>query len=278
MRWVKFIGVACIVLCLFAGGIAFDIFVVQKFTHKNVVEATQNNHIEISQSIETSKDIKPDLLQMELSIVESKILKNTPTLTESQREHITKKLDSIITLAQANKDICKYSPYTFGPTETYDYKNEMKAGYSIALNIKCKMKEETYKQYEEFVSQIKKVVYQDEWLDFRNHAFKFVLSDSLQETQKVALREQSIKQANTLKDEYSKNLNAKCNITNMSFLNISLYDNPMYAVDRKILGHNANDFTSQSNVDSKIDIKSLMESFVVPLKLSMNVKFTCNVL
>ncbi|EMZ41111.1 hypothetical protein C826_00121 [Helicobacter bilis WiWa] len=48
MRWVKFISVACIVLCLFAGGIAFDIFVVQKFTHKNVVEATQNNHIEIS--------------------------------------------------------------------------------------------------------------------------------------------------------------------------------------------------------------------------------------
>lgn len=88
MRWVKFIGVACIVLCLFAGGIAFDIFVVQKFTHKNVVEATQNNHIEISQSIETSKDIKPDLLQMELSIVESKILKNTPTLTESQSHYI----------------------------------------------------------------------------------------------------------------------------------------------------------------------------------------------
>lgn len=66
------------------------------------------------------------------------------------------------------------------------------------------MKEETYKQYEEFVSQIKKVVYQDEWLDFRNHAFKFVLSDSLQETQKIALREQIIKQANTLKDEYSR--------------------------------------------------------------------------
>ncbi len=273
MRWVKFIGIACIVLCLFAGGIAFDIFVVQKFTHKNVIETTQDNHMEVSQTIATSKDIKPDLLQMDMSIIESKTLRDTSTLTESQREHITKKLDSIITLAQANKDICKYSPYAFGPTETYDYKSERKAGYSISLNIKCKMKEDTYKQYEELMSQIKKIVYQDEWLDFKNHSFKFVLSDSLQETQKIALREQILKQANTLKDEYSKNLNAKCSIAQ-----ISLYEDSLSGADRSMgygLNRMANDSTEKKVVDSKINIKSLMESFVVPLRLSMNVKFAC---
>lgn len=270
MRWIKFIGITCIVLCLFAGGTAFDIFVVQKFAYKDIVESNQSNQIEISQSVETSQNVKPDLLQMEISIVESKILGATSALTESQREHITKKLDSIITLTQANNDICKYSPYTFGPVEFYNYQNEKKAGYNIYLNIKCKIQETTYKQYEELMSQIKKLVYQDEWLDFRNYSFNFSLSDSIQKAQEVTLREQIIKQANMLKDEYSKNLNAQCHIANMS-----LHGNTMYAMERKNLDYVANDFTEKKTIDSQINIKNIMESAVVPLSLHMNVKFAC---
>lgn len=260
MRWVKLTSIVCIVLCLFAGGIAFDIFIVQKFTYKNTLESRQDNQIEILQSIEISRDIKPDLLQTNIGIVGGRTLENS-SLTDSNRELITKKLDSIAAIVKANKDICKYIPY-YQPV-IHDNNNEKRIGNTY-LNIECNIHETNNKQYEDLISQIKNIVDQDEWLDFNFNSFMFALSDSAQTSQEAMLREQIIKKANDIGNEYSKNLNAKCNIAQMLF-------------NKDLMYSMKNDFEDKKAIDFKTDMKNFLEYIFVPLKLGASIKFLCKV-
>ncbi len=266
MRWLKFIGIASIVLCLFAGGIVFDIFVVQYFTHKKTLESAQNNQTQITQDIQVTQAIKPDLVQMEMSVTESNMLYNTPTLAEKQRESIMQKLNAIIKLTQTHKNICKYNPYAFGPRSYDRLADTSNRGYMVNLHINCKMQEADSKDYEEFVAQLKKIVYEDEWLDFSIRAFELLASDSLQTAQEKILRKLAIQQAHTLTTEYDQNLNMQCAIASLSFgQNARKY----YASSVATTMQN-----SQQTLDSNINVKALITEateIIMPMNAQLHI-------
>lgn len=236
MQWLRFFGIAVVVLGLFAGGIAFDIFVVQHFTKEGKAEvvAATKKPIQINQDFQVKQEVKPSILQMSLEIMDANALSITPTLTEQQRNQITQKLDSIIKLTQANKTICQHKPYAFGP-RTSGVGQER--GYFARLNVNCKMNESEYKQYEDYIAQIKKIVHEDEWLDFKINAFEFLPTEAEQAAQEKILRELAIKQANELVSEYGQNLKAKCAIGSLSFGQSSLpYRDNYYVSSSRALG------------------------------------------
>lgn len=276
MQWVKIIVTAVVVLCLFAGGIAFDIFVVQKFTNKNtiVAESKQEEQTEITQNIEASTKVKPSLLKMHIGITSSNMLFNTQSLTEAQRDGITKQLDSILQLSQNYKSICKYKPYIFEPRLSYIPdnvgKNTQIGGYNVNFNMDCQMQEADYKSYEDFISQVKKIVYKDGWLDFRIEAFDLALTESMQKEQGQILRELAIKNANELTAEYSKNLGAKCSLVAISF--------GQNIIPRSILStlDSTANATYTNIMPEKLDVKTLMENARdLPVSLNANLRIVC---
>lgn len=270
MQWLKIIGVAVVVLCLFLGGIVFDIFVVQHFTNKNVAESRQIEQTEITQNIDITNNVKPDLLKMSIGITSSNKLFTTTSLTESQREYIIQQLNAILQLSQTYKNICKYQPYIFEPRFSYVGQNSQLNGYNVGFNIDCKMQEADYKNYEEFISQVKKIIYKDDWLDFRIKAFDFALTETLQKEQEPILRELAIKNSNALVAEYSKNFVTKCSIASISFGQNAITTNMLSAV-----GATSNN-VSYEGISEQLDIKKLMtDATDLPISLSASLRIVC---
>lgn len=270
MQWVKIIGTAVIVLCLFIGGIAFDIFVVQHFTNKNIVESKQSNQTEITQNIEVTNKVKSNLLKMSVGITPSNKLFTTPSLTEEQRENIIQQLNSILKLSQTYKNICRYQPYVFEPRSNYVGQDLQIRGYNVRFNIDCKMQETEYSSYEEFISQVKKIVYKDSWLDFRIKAFDFDLTESLQKEQDSILRKLAIKNANDLVAEYGKNLETKCTLASMSFGQNAMPINMLSEVGFAPKSLNYENSTAQ------FDLKTLTSDIPdLPVSLNANLRILC---
>lgn len=276
MQWFKIISVAIVALCLFAGGIAFDIFVVQNFTNKsiadkNITESNRSKQLEITQNIEVTNKIKPNLLKMSIGITSSNTLSTTSSLTEVQREHITKQLNAILQLSQNYKGICKYKPYVFEPRFSHtESQSGQISGYNVSFNIDCKMQEADYNSYEDFISQVKKIIYNDSWLDFKIRAFDFALTDSLQKEQEPILRELAIKNANGLVAEYNKNFDAKCNIASISFEQNAIQVDMLSAVNT------TSNSINYESMPAQLDIKTLMANAAdLPISLDANLQIIC---
>ncbi len=227
MRWVKIISIGVLFLCLFVGGIAFDIFVVQKFSHRGdsvmLANNAMNDNLKLEQNIHVSKMLEPTMLKTSLEIVESNVLSNLQEIATNQRDNITKTLDIIVKLAQDNKDICRVSPYFISPYYKFeDQNNSQKRSYKISMKIDCKMDKTKYEDYKKFFNKILEHVDSNEFLDISFGFIDFVPSKTQIADYESQLRQTAIEQAQALSLKYNESLKAKCNISNIRFGHTSL--------------------------------------------------------
>ncbi len=219
MRWVKFIGAFVILLLLFVGGIVFDIFVIQKFSHKDnfINNLTNKDDLKIEQNIYVSKDIESSLIKTSLNILESNTLHNLQSISPIQRDNITQTLNNIIKLTQENENICKNNSYVFTPNYTNNYEKGDSRGYKIQLNIKCEMDKSQYDTYTKFFNKILEIIDSSEFLDISFGSLDFALSQQEQQKYEAELRQMALKQANDLISQYNENLKTSCYIGKINF-------------------------------------------------------------
>lgn len=232
MFWVKSIALSLFVLCLFVGGVVFDIFVIKKYAKDS------SDDISVTQSISVSAMVAPSVYNASISIVGNDKLKALSELSDSQKAEIIKTFTDAISIANENNAICASSGYNLQLVDFYQDKSKH---YSAHSSISCEFKSADRAKFSEAFKKINDIVKKSEFLVI-NISMQPPRVDS-KDIDALNLEGEIIKKAQTQGETYAKSLNATCQIANMAF------DNQHFAPISPLRNANLSMASSQSNIE-----------------------------
>lgn len=217
MNWLKTSSIVIIVLCLFIGGIIFDIVVIKKFTNTiNNSNGDSSDSLTISQNIEAYKVATPTSFHVPIHIVSTQKLRDLTTLDSNQRGQIMQTFDTIIATIKENEAICKGGEYFLGITQ-YWKNNQMQNGYDANLRITCKFTVSQKDSYFTFISKILTITDNNEFLETSIAQLQPILLKEEQKRYETEMQDSILIQAQELSKLYSDKLKLKCDIARLTF-------------------------------------------------------------
>lgn len=213
MGWVKGISISIIVLCLFIGGILFDIFVIKKYFNKDFGDSKD---MLISQSVSIKKKIKPTTFSVRLDISGNDKLRALSSLDSTERVKITQSFNDIINAINASSGVCSGGSY-YVRLQDYYADNTRKNGYVANMNIDCEFIESKKSVYDTFLNKVNSIVDSSGFLAVSIPPINGVITQEENEKYAQELQLELVSKIDSMKAQYEKKLNAKCGISNLDF-------------------------------------------------------------
>ncbi|MWV63031.1 hypothetical protein DCO58_01015 [Helicobacter saguini] len=213
MAWVKNICIMLIALTLFAGGILFYIFVIEKWNGKDVVKTDEMN---ITQNISIKKSVMPSTFQGNIEIVGTNKLRELDNIDSKQKNRITQDFNSIITAIKEYSNICNGGGYSLGLKDYYD-NNVRKKGYDARSQIECKISETQKNSYNDLLNKINKIIDSNEYLDIVIHPLNPIITEQENDKYIQELQYDLLSKIDNIAKEYEKRLNKTCKTSNINF-------------------------------------------------------------
>ncbi|RDU61457.1 hypothetical protein [Helicobacter sp. MIT 14-3879] len=219
MKWIKYISLSIVVLALFAGGIAFDIFVIKKFSKQATISPNSPSVATIiTQDLSAMSKNTPQNFHAYPIIKESIALRNAESLGNEDRLMITQSFNETIKIINASK-VCTGGSYNLQPIE-YFAGNTLKRGYSASLNMECTFQASQKDNYQQVLNEIMNIANKNPLLEFGVPNITPFISQDEQRQSEQNLRGDLIIQAKELAAYYTKALALKCHLSKMTFHSI----------------------------------------------------------
>lgn len=216
MAWVKNISIALLTIMLFAGGIVFYIFVIEKWRNKGVLNTSNLN---INQLIELKKSIKPSTFQVQIEIVGSNKLNDMESLDSKAKEKILQDFNAVVGVLKEHSNICSGGIYSLGLKNFY-YNNTKKRTYDAQNTIECRFTQNDNNAYNDLLTKISKIIESNEYLTLNIPPINPIITDTQYQQSTQELKYELVKKSEDIKKEYEKLLQTKCNIRNINFENV----------------------------------------------------------
>lgn len=214
MKGLKTVCIAIVVLCLFIGGIVFDIFVIGKFKNNAAIHHNEDT-MSILYNLIQHQSITPSSFQVTLKISGNQKLHDTNNLSPSEREKLIQTLNDIIGAVKDSASMCKGGEYVLG-LQNYWKDNQSTQGYDVNQTIKCEFPAQQKDSYTSFVNKILKLSDSNEFLGTSISAPQpFIPNKELNEHYET-LQNKILSQVQHLSDSYSKVLNRECRVATIN--------------------------------------------------------------
>lgn len=268
MGWVKGIFVAFIALValgLFAGGILFYMFVIDKSKGGGLIQ----NDIAISQNVTLKKSIKPSNFNASLDISGSSKLRGLENLESNQKNNILQEFNNITTAIKEHESICSGGGFWLGQQDFYD-NNVRKKGHNAIAKIECEFEEKDKSAYNDLLNKINKIIESNEYLSLNIGAINPMIKDDDAQKYLQDLRYEMIDKIDAIRAIYESKLKSKCKIVAINFEPANY---PYYTLERgsAMLASKADSIMPKENLP-EINLPIIKEQEVTS---KASVSFSC---